>query len=564
MARIEDGERQFHLLVGAVNDYAIYMLDTDGAVVTWNAGAERIKGYTAREIIGENFARFYTRADRQAGAPAQSLRTALQCGRFEAEAQRVRKDGSLFWACVVIHPVFDETGTHIGYAKITRDVTERHQSEERLRQLAHFDPLTQLPNRVTIQSVLDELVGNGEAVAALMLDLDDFKSTNDSLGHAAGDAILACAASRIRRCVGERGIVGRWASDEFVVVLRNEDDVFNARQVADELIAAFRPCFDWEACDVHLGLSIGVAIGSGSTAPEELLTNADLALCEAKAIGHNTCQLYEPRLRHELQSRKVLERELREAVDRGEFELFYQPQVRLSDGEIIGAEALLRWRHPRHGLLAPNAFIAALESSAFAYVVGDWAIREACAFARRVRQHGAADFRVAVNLFAAQFRRGQLVAIVREALRESKLPAGALELEITENIILGHDADMVEPLRELREMGVGIAFDDYGTGYASLSLLKRYPLTSLKIDQSFVRKLPANVEDKAVVRSILYLARNFGLGVVAEGIETDEHADFLRGMECSKGQGYLFGRPVPGERFMSLLGAESGADRQSA
>jgi diguanylate cyclase (GGDEF)-like protein/PAS domain S-box-containing protein len=552
---LNDRERQFHLLVSAVTDYAIYMLDPNGVVVSWNRGAERIKGYAAEEIVGEHFATFHTFEDRLAGAPELSLRAALEHGHFEAVTQRVRKDGSLFWANVVIRPVYDEARQHIGFAKVTRDVSDHHEMEEQLRHLAHFDPLTKLPNRVSVQAKLDELARRGECVVVLMLDLDGFKDVNDALGHAAGDAILARAAERIRACIAQRGTVGRWGGDEFVVLL-SEGDPRTAEAIAADLIEAFRPAFVWEEHQLHVGLSIGIAVRHAGITTEEVIANADLALYQAKAEGDNTYKVFEPRLRQELQSRKELERELREAAHRGEFELFYQPQVSLSDGQIIGAEALLRWRHPRRGLLSPNAFISTLEHSALAHMVGDWAVREACALAARVRSSCSPHFRVAVNLFAAQFRRDHLVPIVSEALRTNDLPPDAIELEITENIILRHEAEMLEPLRELRKLGVGIAFDDYGTGYASLSLLKGYPLSSLKIDQGFVRNIGANRQDKALAKAILYLAGSFGLDVVAEGIELGEQADVLRSIGCSKAQGYLFGRPMAADQLLALIAGE--------
>jgi diguanylate cyclase (GGDEF)-like protein/PAS domain S-box-containing protein len=553
LGSIDDRERQFHLLVGAVQNQAIYMLDANGFVVSWNAGAERIKGYTEDEIVGENFANFYTDADQFSGEPANSLRIALEHGRFEAEAQRVRKDGSLFWAHVVIFPIYDDNAHHIGFAKLTRDVTERHKTEERLFRLAHFDSLTQLPNRVSIQAGLDKLLDRGRPVAVLMLDLDGFKATNDTLGHSAGDAILASAAHRIRACIAERGEVGRWGGDEFVVLLPDDNSLPTAKRIAAELIESFRPVFAWEEHEFHLGLSIGICIASRNSLTDEILANADLALYQAKSEGPNTFSLYEPKLREALQSRRELERELRDAVTRGEFELFYQPQIDLANGNVVGAEALLRWRHPRRGLLSPSAFIPTLEHMAIAHMVGDWAVREATAFAARARARIAPDFRVAVNLFAAQFRKGQLVPVIRKALHDNALSARALELEITENIVLRRDAEMLKPLRELHELGVGIAFDDYGTGHASLSLLKRYPLTMLKIDKGFVRSLCTNREDEAVVRAILHLAKSFGLHVVAEGIETEEQSDILRSLECQYAQGFLYGRPMPADELLASL-----------
>lgn len=564
ISTIEDRGRQFQLLVSGVRDYAIYMLDPDGVVVSWNDGAERIKGYTEAEIVGENFARFYTQEDQRAGAPAHSLQKAREECHFEAEAQRVRKDGSLFWANVIIDPIYNEAGQLIGFAKITRDISERRRDEERLRKLAMTDSLTELPNRATLTTRLDNLMAQGIPVAVLMLDLDGFKDTNDSFGHEAGDALLKAAGRRIQDCVGDCGIVARWGGDEFAAVLAGVADTEIAATVGRELIAAFEPPFDYEGHEVQLGLSIGIAFALNSAAREETLTNADLALYRAKAEGRNRLSFYEPKLREQRLARKKIESELRQATARGEFELFFQPQVALQDDKVVGAEALLRWRHPERGVLSPAAFITALGESANAHVVGDWVIREACMFAARVRAEGFPDFQVGVNVFGAQFRRGRFVSSTLEALRDNNLAPDAMIVEITEDIVLRHEAAMIQPLQMLRSLGVGIAFDDYGTGFASLSLLKRYPLTMLKVDKGFIRDLCWDNQDKSVTKAIIYLGHSFDLDVIAEGIESDEQAETLRALGCLKGQGYLYGRPMPAEQFMRWLqNVSEGSDTTS-
>jgi diguanylate cyclase (GGDEF)-like protein/PAS domain S-box-containing protein len=558
---LRESERQFHLLVNGVTDYALYMLDQDGIVTSWNTGAQRIKGYTAEEIIGQHFSKFFTDADRSANIPMRCLQTARAEGRFEAEAWRVRKDGSLFWANVVLDPIHDETGTLVGFAKVTRDVGDRRRNQEHLYRLAHFDTLTELPNRLTLLQTLEEVVNSLLPVTVLMLDLDGLKDINDTLGHSVGDFVLKAAANRIRTCIGGSGTVGRLGGDEFAVVLPGVGDPAIASETSRQLIDAFRAAFVWEDQETHLGLSIGIAIAPGDgTSTEELLSNADLALCQAKAeeqsyssSPESSFRLFRPCLRDAARARRTCEQELRRAISENALELFYQPQVRLQDRCVIGAEALLRWHHPDRGLLSPAEFLHVLERSTFAATVGDWVIRTACAHAAAARRLGLERFQVSVNLFGAQFRKHEIVETVRQSLNDNQLSPNAIVLEITERIILQNDEMMIRPLQQLRALGVGVAFDDYGTGYASLSLLKRFPLSQLKIDRLFVNNLCFDTKDAAVVNTIITLAEAFGLDVVAEGIENEKQELTLKELGCKNGQGYLYARPMPAEQVLIML-----------
>ncbi|MEZ5785894.1 MAG: EAL domain-containing protein [Xanthobacteraceae bacterium] len=562
-AALRDSESQFRRLVNGVTDYALYMLSPEGIVTNWNAGAERIKGYTADEIVGQHFSKFYTSEERVAGLPARNLRKAIKNGRFEANGWRVRKDGSPFWANVVIDPIYDETGHLIGFAKITRDISERREYEQRLHRLAHVDALTELPNRFALKSRLEDVLESTESVTVLMLDLAGFKVINDTLGHPTGDFVLKAAGERIQHCLGARGTVGRLGGDEFAAVIPGSGDPLVASRLCQAMIDAFRGPFSTVEQDLYIGLSIGVALSPNhGTTAEQLLANADLALYQAKADGLYGYSIFQPGLRQSVVARQNCERELREAVRQGELELFYQPKTRLADGAIVGAEALLRWHHPQHGLLAPKAFIDVLDRSALAPTVGEWAIRSACLHAALIRAMGFADFRIAVNLFGAQFRKSGLVATVTEALREANLAPAGLEVEVTENIIWQHDEAMAEQLQGLRTLGVHVALDDFGTGYASLSLLKRFPLTGLKVDQSFVRDMCTDAESAAVVKAVLYLARCFSFDVTAEGVENEKQEMALRALGCGMGQGFLYGRPMPIRALQVLLRGHADHDKQ--
>ena len=548
----------YRLLVESITDYAIYMLDPQGIVSNWNLGAQRFKGYRPDEIIGRPFNWFFTEADRQDGLPGRILATTAKDGRYEAEGWRVRKDGTRFWAHVVVGTIRDEDGELRGFAKVTRDISDRRKNDERLHNLAHYDPLTSLPNRITLRNTLDGAIESNPSVTVLMLDLDGFKDVNDTLGHAAGDRILKAAGKRLKTSIGDRGMVGRLGGDEFAVVLPNLSDPLKAAQICEQLIESFREPFCWEQQPAHLGLSLGIAMSpSHGECAEDLLSSADFALYRAKADHRKGYCLFQPSFRHAALARRLCEQELRLAVAEGQLELHYQPLVRLADYCVTGTEALLRWRHPQHGLIGPDAFLNVLERGRLSVAVGEWVIHEAAAQARRIRELGPKNFRMNVNLFASQLRKGELKATVIDALNANGLPPEALEIEITENIFLQQGEAMIAPLRELRDLGVGIAFDDYGTGFASLSLLKRFPLTRLKIDKSFVRNLCADSEDAAVVRAIAYLAESFSLEVTAEGVEREDQRKRLRELGCESAQGYLFGRATSGERVLELIGGQS-------
>jgi diguanylate cyclase (GGDEF)-like protein/PAS domain S-box-containing protein len=552
-------ERKFEILLGGVKEYALYMLTPSGYVASWNSGAEAIKGYEAAEIVGQHFSRFYTEADRANGAPQRALQIAEAQGRYEDDIWHVRRDGRRFLANVVIDAIRDSDGLLIGFAKITRDITHRRQNEEHLRQLAMTDGLTGLANRYAFLHELGKVI-RSEPATLFLLDLDGFKEINDMLGHQAGDAVLKAVGARLRDAAVGAHCVGRIGGDEFAVAFAGMTDPRDAAGHATRIIDAFSQPFLCEGDEMQVGASIGIAIAPdhGSTV-KDLLSNADLALYEIKSKRRTGYSLFQEAFRLSALARRTCEVELKRAFECGELDLHYQPQLRLADRQVVGAEALLRWNHPERGLILPGAFLHVLERSPLAIPVGQWILRHACKYAAFVRRQGHADFRIAVNVFGAQFRSGDLKAAIATALTESRLPPDALELELTENIVLQNDDSIVATVRDLVAMGVRASFDDYGTGHASLSLLKRFPVTRLKIDRSFIRELCTNAEDAAVVNAILYLAKNFGLEVVAEGIETEEQMRFLTALGCQCGQGFLFARPMPAAELCGLLAAGAGS-----
>jgi diguanylate cyclase (GGDEF)-like protein len=431
---------------------------------------------------------------------------------------------------------------------------------EALNQLAHFDQLTGLPNRVSlhtdIETILREGPGDrGHPITVATLDLDGFKDVNDTLGHQVGDRLLLEVARRLTSASGGRRVY-RLSEDTFVLVFENCGDPLLATGLVKTIQERLTGQFDVDGHGLFITASAGIAIAPdyGSSA-DDLLANAELALYDAKAAGGRSLRLYAPVLRARAKHRRELDTELRRACANQEFVLHFQPQVRSSDGAVIGAEALLRWHHPERGILAPGAFIDALCESAVAIETGRWILTTACKTAASWRAKGLPPIRMGVNLFPAQFRNGSLLLDVEHALSESGLPADALELEITENIALGREEGTLSPLQALRAKGIGIAFDDFGTGYASLSYLTRYPLTRIKIDRSFIQKIGKQSagEDTAIVRSVIVMGRNLGLEVIAEGVETTAQADFLRAEGCHELQGFLFSKPLPAELFERYL-----------
>lgn len=427
-----------------------------------------------------------------------------------------------------------------------------------LYRLANFDILTGLANRGRFFRLTEEALARPLDVAVIMIDLDGFKDVNDTLGHAIGDHILQEVALRLEGFVENTGAAARIGGDEFALMLEDVTDPRQALTFSNAVSDAISKPIIIDGQEIRIAASCGVALAPLHTSnPVELLGNADLALFRAKTNGRGRSLVFEPCLRMEAAARRLYGMEIHRAVKEGEFLLVYQPQIRLSDGALTGAEALIRWLHPVRGLLTPAAFLPALERGPLAATVGSWVLDEACAQAALWRRSGVETFRMGVNLFGAQFRGGDFAAEVMETLDKHGLPPSALELEITENIVLDHDDVVLEKLRDLRAQGVGIAFDDFGTGYASLSLLKRYPLTRIKIDRSFIDGMLVSKKDASVVQAILDMARAFDLETIAEGIEREPERESLLRQGCTEGQGYLIGKPMLASHFAETFAIAS-------
>jgi diguanylate cyclase (GGDEF)-like protein/PAS domain S-box-containing protein len=447
-----------------------------------------------------------------------------------------------------------------GHVATVEDITEQKRAAEQVNHLARHDVLTNLPNRLYLRERMSAEVMSARRdrqLAVLCLDLDEFKAVNDTQGHPAGDALLLQVADRLRSLVGDDGFLARLGGDEFAALLPVTNEAAALIQ-GQTIAAALAQPFTVNGCLTVVGASIGIALAPTHGADADvLLKRADIALYQAKAEGKGVARLFEPAMAEQLVERRALEADMRQAIGRGEFELFYQPLIDIEEDAVSGVEALLRWRHPRLGLLAPDRFIALAEETGLIVPIGEWVLRQACAEAAR----WAEPLKVAVNLSPVQFRSDTLVASVVSALANAGLPPMRLELEITENVLLQDSEANMAILRRLRELGVRIALDDFGTGYSSLSYLRRFPFDKVKIDKCFVGGEGGGVDGAAIIGAVTGLCRNLGIATTVEGIENEDQLERVRAEGCDEAQGYLFSRPQPLDELKRLFPALRGQGR---
>ena len=685
----QDSERRFRMLVEGVADYAIFMLDVDGRVASWNAGAERINGYTAAEAVGHHIALFYPPEDVADGKPDMDLRMASAEGRFEDEGWRLRKDATRYWSNLVVTALRDEAGALIGYSMLSRDLTERRGMEQQLaqanrlqqaileyapfaiisttaegivrsvnpaaermlgrgadelldgtrfatlfepadvalraaelsqeagtrvapgfevfahqarqgvtderewnltcgdgssvpahvtltalrdntgslngflaiayditerkrrdeytRHIAHHDAVTGLPNRVLLQDRLQMAMKRssreGSLVGVLMIDLDHFKRINDSLGHHIGDLMLSKISERLGSCVRRGDTVARMGGDEFVVMLPDMADGDGIKRIAATIVERVSAPIVAAGHELHVTPSVGVSIfPSDGQDVHALLRHADMAMYQAKAAGRRCYRVFSSAMERAAAEKLELEAAMRRALERDEFVIHYQPQVCLNSGRVVGVEALLRWTDPVRGPMSPSHFIPVAEETGLIVPLGEWVLRTACRDAVRLQRHAGVPLHLSVNLSPRQFRQTNLHTMIEKALSDSGLEPGTLELEITEGVLMDSSDETSDRLQRLRALGLTFAVDDFGTGYSSLSYITRFPIDTLKIDRSFVSRLPDSPGDAAVAQTIIALAHSLRIKVVAEGVETEQQLDFLRARRCDVGQGFRFGK----------------------
>lgn len=456
----------------------------------------------------------------------------------------------------------DEKGGVAFYSTIARDISERKRFEEELRRRTTHDALTELPNRLLLGEFLATELGRAKRqhtfVAVLFLNTDNFKRINDSLGHVAGDGLLKMVAQRLSDCVRPNDIVGRYGGDEFTIVFTDLASIEEVMVITHKLREAFNVPFVILQQDLYISFSTGISMypNDGDDA-ETLLKNADAAMYRAKGSGRNQYQFYTPAMNAQGQKLLTLETDLRRALERGEFLLYYQPQLEFNTGRVVGLEALIRWQHPEHGLMSPMDFVPMLEELGLIVPVGVWVLHEACKCYQRCIKAGLPPLRVSVNVSALQFRDRELVTLIQQVLMENNVPPEHLELEITESILMQDVKITSEVLSDLDKLGVRLAVDDFGTGYSSLAYLTRFPLDVLKIDRTFIQDLLQDSNVKAIVEASISLGHKLGLEVVAEGVENAEQMIFLRDNECDLIQGYFSSKPLQVDEMMQFIADKS-------
>jgi diguanylate cyclase (GGDEF)-like protein/PAS domain S-box-containing protein len=539
----------------------IFGLDLHGKATFINPAAALMTGWDIEELLGQRLHDFvhHSRPDGSPYPPEECpIYAAFKTGVALSRDNEVfwRKDGTNFPVECVSTPILE--GEKILGAVVTfKDVTERKALEKKLQYQAFHDPLTDLPNRALFMERLGHALSRAgqqaSEVAVLFTDLDNFKMINDSLGHKAGDQLLVAAAERLKACLRPGDTVARLGGDEFTILLEGVAGISDAARVAERIAEELQAPFALEAQEVFATTSTGIAVSSSTQEqPTELLQHADLAMYQAKSKGKACHEVFEGYMGIEPLKRLQLETELRRALGRGEFRVYYQPEVWLESGEIVGMEALVRWEHPEHGLLLPKEFLPIAEESNLIVPIGQWVLREACNQLRiwQEQYSSTAPLMMSVNLSTKQFFQPSLIT---EILSETGVNPQTLQLEITEGAVANNLRNANGTLWDLKALGIRFAIDDFGTGYSSLSYLKQFPVDFLKIDRSFIRELGKDLKDTKIVAAIVHLARALDLKVIAEGVETVEQVEHLREMQCDIAQGNLFSEPLPSAAVSALL-----------
>jgi diguanylate cyclase (GGDEF)-like protein/PAS domain S-box-containing protein len=569
MEDLRQSEERFQLVARATND-AIWDWNIVTNTVWWSESIRTLFGYsTGERLVDASWWEERLHPEDQSRIKA-SLDAFLQGdAKLWSEEYRYRRaDGSY---ALVIDRAFilrDEQGKALRMLGSMMDITEHRKAEERINFLAYYDSVTGLPNRALFENRMPQAISlterNHQKLAVMLVDLDRFKTVNDTLGHALGDQVLRAVAKRLTNCLRGNDTVARFSGDGFALLLtqiRHGEDAAriaqraedNVAEIAQSVLETFTSPFNLDGQELYVTLSLGIALyPDDGDNPEALLKNAAAALSRVKENGGNGRQFYASDMNAKALQRLTMENCLRRALERDEFRLHYQPQVEIASGQILAVEALIRWQQPELGHVSPCDFIPLAESNGLIVSIGEWTLRQACAQAKRWHEEGLL-LRMSVNLSARQFEQSNLLEMVGEVLRETEFDPGYLEFEITEGAVMKNAERSIEVMRRLKEMRIQIAIDDFGSGYSSLSYLKRFPIDRLKIDQSFVREAPTDPTDAAIIMAIVALAQNLRLKVIAEGVETDEQLRLLRLLRCDEFQGFLFSKPAPPEELKKLF-----------
>ena len=577
-SEIKASEERFRSLSNFSNSvfesapYSIIEAGPAGVIQTMNSAAERLTGYTRAEVVGtaaltslhdpNELAR---KPDEKAPQGERGLEgfdlltaKAAQGEVDEREWTYIRKDGSTLPVHVAITAVRDGNGTISGFVAIASDITERKQLMTYLNHMTSHDQLTGLPGRTLLRERIAEAIEramlHGRKVAVFVIDLDHFKRMNDSLGHRAGDEVLVGMAERMKQSLRRSDTLGRLGGDEFVVVMPHIATMEDVERCAKRLVDRVSSTAQVGELEVNLTASVGVCVYPDFAEDvDSLLERADAATYAAKEGGRNQYQVFADAMLKQSQDRLSMDTALRHALTREEMFLHYQPLVSLSTGRVIGMESLLRWHHPKHGVISPSTFIPLAEETGLIVAIGEWALKQSCKQAKRLCDELKIDLSVSINLSPRQFEQSNLLQVIREALEESGLPPKNLQVELTENTLMINSASNLEKLQQIRQLGARVAIDDFGTGFCSFSYLLQYPVDRLKIDQSFVMKAITEPNAATVVRTIVAMSHHLGIKVIAEGVEKPDHLRFLASRNCDEAQGYYFSRPVAAAGFPAAV-----------
>lgn len=538
---------------------AILITDASATIVDVNEAFCRVTGYSRDEVVGANPSMMSSgRHDRDFWEGFwQDLQNS---GQWRGEVWDRRKNGEVFPKLLSVSAISNGRDEVTHFVGIFSDISKIKQTEQHLEKLAHYDPLTGLANRVLFRDRVDHAITvakrTGEKLAVMFLDLDDFKIVNDTLGHPAGDELLAQVGKRLRTCVRQSDTVARLGGDEFTLLLVNFADTRSLDFLARKIIGRLAEPFTISERTLYVTTSIGISLfPDDSRDVDEMIRNSDTAMYNAKEKGKNRVEYFSKEMNARAVKRLDLETSLREALKEEQFVLYFQPQIDIASGRVSGCEALIRWNHPRHGVVSPAEFIGLAEETGLIIPIGEWALRMSCEQMRWWQQRGMPSFRMGVNVSGRQLWGAEIVRVISEILDTSGLDPSLLDIEVTESTLMHNTDESVKILYAIKSLGVSLSIDDFGTGYSSLSHLKLFPLDKLKIDQSFIRNVKTDADDEAIVRAIIAVGNHMRMKVLAEGVETAEQLEFLRTNGCHEVQGYYYSKPLTANSFSQFLEA---------
>lgn len=534
----------------------IFLTETDGTIINVNKAFMEITGFSKNEILGKTPG--IMKSDKHSDFFYKEMWQRVEKrGEWKGEIWNKRKNGEVYPAFISISSIKDEKERFLNYIAILEDLTTLKESEDNIQKLSNYDLLTGFPNQLLFKDRLEQAVihgrKHGDMFTILQIDIDNFKLINDSFGYTTGDTLIKKAAERINKRVGEFDTISRISGDEFIIIIQELKKIEEAAVIAQNIINDFKSPFEIEEKEIFITVSIGVTVyPEDGEESEKLMKNSNAALRYAKNQGRSNYQFYSQELNRESFERLEMESALRHAMEKEEFVLYYQPQVDIENGKIIGMEALIRWEHPYLGMVSPAKFIPIAEETGIIVDLGEWVMYTACMQNKLWQEQGYKKLTVSVNLSPLQIKQPDIIEVIKKILETTELSPEYLELEITEGVLMSPNNEILKKIEKIKSMGIKIAIDDFGTGYSSLSYLKRFPMDKLKIDQCFVRDIPQN-DNGAIAKVVIGLAKSLNMRVIAEGVETKEQVDFLRENGCEEIQGYYYGRPMHSLDFENRL-----------